>query len=270
MKKIILSAMTALMLVVACRTVPVTGRKQLHLVPESTLTSMATDQYRTFLRENKVVTGTAEARMVQEVGQKIARATETYLRNNNYSERLKDLKWEFNLVQDDAANAWAMPGGKVVIYTGILKYTKDAAGLAAVMGHEVAHAIAQHGNERMSQMLSAQAGGLALDVALRNQPSQTRNMFLTAYGLGSQVGVLLPFSRTQETEADKIGLIFMAMAGYNPENAIDFWQRMQAAHKGKGAPPEFLSTHPSHTTRVSTLKNYMPTAMKYYRQYGQN
>ena len=264
MKKIILSALTVLMLIIACKTVPVTGRKQLHLLPESTLVSMSLDQYRQFLSENQVVNNTAQSQMVKRVGENIAQATETYLRQNNEADMIENLKWEFNLVQDDQANAWAMPGGKVVIYSGILKYTQDEAGLATVMSHEIAHAIAQHGNERMSQMLTAQLGGMALDVALRNKPNETRNMFLTAYGLGAQVGVLLPFSRTQESEADKIGLVFMAMAGYDPRESLNFWKRMEAGSSG-GQPPEFLSTHPSHQTRLNNLRKFMPTALKYYK-----
>jgi predicted Zn-dependent protease len=173
-------------------------------------------------------------------------------------------KWEFNLVQDDLVNAWCMPGGKVVVYTGILPYTKTEAGLAAVMGHEVAHAIARHGNERMSQQLALQMGGVALDVAMMNQPNETRALFQSAYGFGAGVGVVLPFSRKHELEADKLGLFFMAKAGYDPKEAIDFWKRMAAL--GGEKPPQWLSTHPSDETRVTELTRALPEAMKYYQQ----
>jgi predicted Zn-dependent protease len=161
-------------------------------------------------------------------------------------------------------NAWCMPGGKVVVYTGILPVTKNENGLAVVMGHEIAHAIAEHGNERMSQELLRQAGGVALTVALKDNPEETRNLWLAAYGLGSEVGVMLPFSRLHESEADHLGLIFMAMAGYDPREAPDFWTRM--AEAGGQKPPEFLSTHPSDETRISSLNNWMPEALKYYNK----
>ena len=183
--------------------------------------------------------------------------------DNKMSDRIANYKWEFNLVQSNDVNAWCMPGGKVVFYTGILPYTKTETGLAVVMGHEIAHAVAWHGNERMSQGLAAQLGGLALDVALSQKPAATRNLFQLAYGVGATYGVLLPFSRTQESEADKLGLIFMAMAGYDPSEAVAFWQRMSAA-SGGNAPPEWMSTHPSDERRIRDIQAYMPKALKYY------
>jgi predicted Zn-dependent protease len=177
---------------------------------------------------------------------------------------IKNYKWEFNLIESEEVNAWCMPGGKVVFYTGILPVTQTEAGIAVVMGHEIAHAVAEHGNERMSQSLIAELGGIALSEAVKNEPAQTQQLWFAAYGLGATVGVLLPFSRTQESESDRLGLIFMAMAGYNPQEAVNFWKRM-AAQKGGNAPPEFLSTHPADETRIKDLQNEIPEAMKYYK-----
>jgi predicted Zn-dependent protease len=178
--------------------------------------------------------------------------------------RIKGFEWEFNLVDDKAVNAWAMPGGKIVVYKGILPITKNDTGMAVVMGHEIAHIVAKHGNERMSQQLVVQMGGMALDVAMKEKPEQTRAIFQQAYGVTTQVGVMLPYSRKHEYEADKLGLVFMAMAGYNPESAIKFWEKMMA--QGGAKPPEFLSTHPSDENRIAELKKYLPEAMKYYKK----
>ncbi len=262
MKRIALLALTFVLLW-ACSKVPVTGRRQLNLLPESQLMSMSLTQYKAFLNENNTVSaGNEQADMVRRVGERIAAAAETYLKRHAQSSRVKDFNWEFNLVNDPTVNAWCMPGGKVVFYTGILPVTKDEAGLAVVMGHEVAHAIARHGNERMSQGLVAQAGGIGLQLALSEKPELTRNLLLQSYGVGSQLGVL-KFSRLHESEADRMGLIFMAMAGYNPEVSVDFWKRMAA--QGGSAPPEFLSTHPHNETRIQDLKAHMPEALKYYK-----
>lgn len=246
-----------------CATNAVTGRKQLSLVSESELQLMATNQYQAFLKENKTLpTSNSQAAMVDRVGERIASAITRYYTNEGKGEVLEGYKWEFNTVDSKEANAWCMPGGKVVVYTGLLPITQDETGLAIVMGHEIAHAIASHGNERMSQGMIQQLGGAALQVALAQKPAETQNLFLTAYGVGSQVGALLPFSRKQETEADEFGLIFAAMAGYDPRQAVPFWERM--ANQGGGAPPEFLSTHPSSQTRIRNLERFMPKAMKYY------
>lgn len=253
------------MLLAACSTVPVTGRKQLDLVPSDQLMAMSADQYQQFMSEHEVITGTAESQMVKRIGERISTAVENYLARQDKSELVADYNWEFNLVKDSSANAWAMPGGKVAVYTGILPVAETESGLATVMAHEVAHAIAQHGNERMSQGLLTQLGGMALSVALSQNPSQANNLFMSAYGLGTQVGVLLPYSRLQESEADHLGLIFMAMAGYDPREAVEFWQRMDAQANGE-APPEFLSTHPSHGTRIEQIKENLPEAMKYYKK----
>ena len=249
----------------ACSTVPVTGRQQLDLVPDDQIMAMSADQYQKFMSEHEVITGTKEAHMVRRVGERISAAVESYLADQNKFKLLEGYSWEFNLVKDSSVNAWAMPGGRVAVYTGILPVAENENGLATVMGHEVAHAVAEHGNERMSQALLTQLGGAALSVALSENPSQTGNLFMAAYGIGTQVGILLPYSRLQESEADHLGLIFMAMAGYDPRYAIEFWQRMAAQNKG-GKPPEFLSTHPAHETRIEQIKDNLPEAMKYYRR----
>ncbi|MEQ9097692.1 MAG: M48 family metallopeptidase [Imperialibacter sp.] len=254
------------LVVYSCSTVAVTGRKQLALVPDSELNSMSFTQYDQVLNESKLSTNTAQVNQVKSVGLKIQKAVESYMATNGLSDQLKGYKWEFNLIQDDeTVNAWCMPGGKVAFYTAIMPICKTDEGVAVVMGHEIAHAIARHGNERMTQGLIQQFGGLALSYAVKDKPTEAQQLFMTAYGAGTTVGAMLPFSRLQESEADKMGLIFMAMAGYNPNEAPAFWERM-AANSGGGAPPEFLSTHPSHGTRIADLKAQIPEAMKYYKK----
>ncbi|MEX2596725.1 MAG: M48 family metallopeptidase [Salibacteraceae bacterium] len=261
MRKLLLLLFVIFLL--GCSKVPVSGRKQLNLLPESELMTMSLTEYQSFLKQNKTVaSGNANAHMVKTVGQKIAVAAESYLKKHAQLGRVKDFNWEFNLVDDPTVNAWCMPGGKVVFYTGILPITKDENGLAVVMGHEIAHAIARHGNERMSQGLLLQAGGIGLQLAMHDKPALTQNLLLQSYGVSSQLGTL-KFSRMHESEADRMGLIFMAMAGYNPEASIPFWQRMSEA--GGQKPPEFLSTHPHDDTRISDLKQWMPEALKYYK-----
>ncbi|MBI9077821.1 MAG: M48 family metallopeptidase [Desulfatibacillum sp.] len=247
----------------ACATVPITGRTQLSFIPSAQVQAMSFSQYDAFLKENKLSRDAKGTEMVKRAGYKIQRAVERYFAANNMSDQLDGFQWEFNLVADDQVNAWAMPGGKVVVYEGILPVTKDETGLAVVMGHEIAHVVAKHGEERMSQSLMAQMGGMALDLALQNSPAETRGMWLQAYGLGSQVGVILPFSRVHEAEADRLGLVFMALAGYDPARAVTFWQEMAATKKGKQT-FEFLSTHPSDATRISKLKQALPEARRYY------
>lgn len=236
------------------------------LVPNSQLFPMAFQQYNQFLSENNVVTGTPEAQMVTRVGQKIAVAAERYLNANGYAGYLKNYEWEYNLVNDPTVNAWCMPGGKIVFYTGILPIADGEAGIAAIMGHEVAHALANHGQQRMSagqlQALGAVAGNLALSKDPKNQ-----RIFNQAYGIGSTVGVMLPFSRSHESEADQIGLYLMAIAGYDPIEAADLWRRMKA-NSGGQAPPEFLSTHPSSDTRINNITNWAPQAKAEARKFG--
>jgi predicted Zn-dependent protease len=241
-----------------------TGRSQLNLIPAGEMLSMSFSQYDQFLKENKLSTDAEGTARVKRVGTRIEGAVESYFRANGMASRLNGYAWEFNLIDSKEVNAWCMPGGKVVVYSGILPVCQDEAGLAVVMGHEIAHAVAEHGNERMSQGLLAQLGSTALSVALKDQPEATQNLWMTAFGAGAQLGVLLPFSRTQESEADHLGLIFMAMAGYDPSTAVSFWQRMSA--EGGAAPPEFLSTHPADATRIRDIEANMPEAMRYYKK----
>ena len=248
----------------ACSTVPISGRSQLNLIPADSMLTMSYQQYDQFLKENKLSTNAAESERVKRVGKNIEKAVNQYFTQTNKSYLLKDYKWEYNLVESKEINAWCMPGGKVVVYSGILPVTQDDTGLAVVMGHEIAHAIAQHGNERMSQQLVAQLGGVALATALATQPAQTQQLWMAVFGAGATVGVLLPYSRLQESEADELGLTFMAMAGYDPRKAVDFWERMSKVKQGQ-APPEFLSTHPSDQTRINKIKTIIPKVMPYYK-----
>ncbi len=269
MRQILTLFITTAFLFIGCAKNQVTGRKQLILIPETELQSMAGQQYKQFLSENKVVATTVnkDAEMVRRVGTRIAYAISKFYEQQGKSDILNGYSWEFNLVDSKDVNAWCMPGGKVVVYTGLLPVTQNEAALAVVMGHEIAHAIAKHGNERMSQGLMQQFGGIALQVAVANKPQETQNMFMSAYGLGSTVGAILPFSRKQELEADQFGLRFAAMAGYNPQEATAFWKRMAQVGGGQ-KPPELLSTHPSDETRIQKMDGYVKEAMQYYKPAG--
>ncbi|RUT78244.1 M48 family metallopeptidase [Ancylomarina longa] len=253
-----------LLFIIACATVPITGRKQMNLFPESDMIATSLTQYDAFLKESKLSANKEQTAMVKSVGAKISKAVETFMNTHGMSDRVANFKWEFNLVDNDTPNAWCMPGGKVVFYTGILPFTQNETGVAVVMGHEIAHAVARHGNERMSQQMGIQALGTGLSLALSEKPAETQQIWMTAFGMGANVGVMLPFSRAHESEADKMGLIFMAMAGYNPAEAIEFWKRMAKSSGQK--PPEFLSTHPADATRVKDLEAFLPEAMKYYKK----
>lgn len=260
--------LTVIISFVACSTVPITGRKQMNLLPESQMMGMALTSYGQFLAQNPaMLASNPQAAQVKEVGDRIARAATKYLRAKGAGDRVAGFKWEFNLVQSNEVNAWCMPGGKVVFYTGILPITQNIDGLAVVMGHEVAHAIARHGNERMSQGLLVQTGGMALDVALSQKPALTRQLFAQAYGLGATVGAVLPFSRLHESEADKLGLAFAAVAGYNVDEAAPFWIRMSKIGGGS-RPPEFLSTHPDPQSRAKAIQEYLPQAKAIGRKYA--
>jgi len=263
MKNIIISIFIASLLT-GCILNKVTGRKQLSLVQESELQLMAVSQYNTFLAENKVLNpgSSKDAALVDKVGARISNAITKYFNSQGKQSVTDGYKWEFNTVESKEVNAWCMPGGKVVVYSGLMPVTQNETSLAIVVGHEIAHAIAKHGSERMSEAMMQQLGGMALQVALSQKPQETQDIFMQSYAIGSQVGAMLPWSRQQETEADQYGLIFAAMAGYNPQEAIAFWQRMASA--GGAKPPEFLSTHPSDETRMKKLKQFMPEAMKYY------
>jgi predicted Zn-dependent protease len=251
---------------IACKTVPVTGRKQLNLVPNSMIQAMAFSQYDSVVRVSPTLSQHDErAQMVTRVGSRIQAAVESYMLQNNMSKEIKNFKWEYNTINENIINAWCMPGGKVVVYTGLLPVTQNETALAVVMGHEIAHAIARHGNERMSEALLVGLGGMVLEEALKEKKETTQLLFLGLYVVGTKLALALPNSRMQESEADKLGLIFMSMAGYNPEEAIPFWQRMAASNKG-GKLPEFLSTHPSDETRIKKLSVLIPEIKtKYYK-----
>jgi predicted Zn-dependent protease len=255
-----------LLLLPSCSRVAITGRRQFNLVPASIVQSMSFQSYRDFISQNKLSADSGRKDMVLRVGQRIGRAVEQYCAETNQSDLLAGYEWEFNLVEDPAVNAWAMPGGKVVVYTGLLPVAQNETGLAVVVGHEIAHAIARHGAERMTQKLIVEMGGMALSQALAKRPEKTRELFMQSYNVGTEVGVLLPYSRVHESEADHMGLIFMAMAGYDPHEAVGFWQRMAESKKDAPAPPEFLSTHPADETRIRDINRLIPEAMRHYQQ----
>lgn len=257
---------SVMLLFIACATNPFTGKKTMALVPNSQILPMAFAQYDKFLSENKVITGTAESEMIKRVGQRISKAAERWLDANNYQGYLKDYKWDYNLVQDETVNAWCMPGGKIVFYTGILPIADNETGIAAIMGHEVAHALANHGQQRMSAGVMQQLGAVAGNVAIKDD--KKRNLFNRYYGVGSTVLGVLPFSRSHEAEADKIGIYIMAIAGYNPDEASKLWERMKANNKDKKGPPEFLSTHPSNDSRIANLRTLAPEAKAEAKKFG--
>jgi predicted Zn-dependent protease len=266
MKRSFLIILTVFFTAISCSKVPVTGRRQFAPIPAGQLHSLSFDSYKQVMSEAKLSTNQQQVNMVRNTGNKIKGAVEKYMADNGMADQLKGFEWEFNLIEEDIVNAWAMPGGKVAFYTGILPVCKDETGIAVVMGHEVAHAIAKHGNERMTQGLMQQLGGMTLAVALRDQPQTVQSLALTAFGAGSTVFGTMPFGRMQESEADNMGLTFMAMAGYDPREAPRFWERMHKAGEGQQQPPEFLSTHPSHDRRIRDLNSWLPEAMKYYKE----
>lgn len=260
----IIFAFSIISVILSCAQVPLTGRRQLSLVDDTQLQQEANKAYEAFLSDpkTKVVRSGADASLVKNVGAKIASAINRYMQNNGYGDQYS-YNYEFNLVESKDINAWCMPGGKVAVYTGILPVTRTEAGLATVMGHEIAHAIAKHAAERYSQTLAAQAGGSVVGAAAGGRSQGTQQVIGQLYGIGGQLA-LLNYSRKQESEADRLGLIFMSMAGYAPENAVTFWQRMSEAKQGSGAPPEFLSSHPSDATRIAAIQKLLPEAQKYY------
>lgn len=254
-------------LTISCAKNPFTGKSSLNFVSNSELFPSSFQQYGQFIKENKVISGTTDAKRVETVGMKIKVAAEKYLNANGYSGYLKDYQWEYKLVESKDVNAWCMPGGKIVVYSGILPITKDDAGLATVMGHEVSHALANHGAQRMSAAQLQQIGAVGVAVATGNKSQETQQIWQQAYGLGSQFGGMLPFSRSHESEADMIGLTLMAIAGYNPDTAVVFWERM-SAKSGGTAPPEFMSTHPSDATRIAQIKSLIPQAKAEAAKFG--
>ncbi len=264
--KILLSFL-CIWIVVSCKTVPITGRKQLSLIPDSQMNAMALQAYSQFLTENKPLAN-SQATVVKNVGVRVQQALEQILKERNSLSAIDGFKWEYNLVESKEVNAWCMPGGKVVVYSGLLAVTQNDAALAMVMGHEIAHAVAKHGGERASQQLVT-AGLLQVGGAVvQTKPTLLNQIILQAAGAGTQLGVLA-HSRNQESEADEIGLYVGALAGYDPQEAVRLWQRMGEAHKGQ-KPPEFLSTHPSEATRISRLQQLMPKALEYYKRSGRN
>ncbi len=250
---------------VGCATSPFTGRRSLHLLPQAQVQELGASEFQSFMEQSELTDNERLAAQVQRIGERIAMAAQVALEGEGDSERIADYDWEFVVVESDEVNAFCLPGGKVVVYTGLLKVARDEDSLAVVMGHEIAHAIAEHGNERMSQVMAAQLGGVALDVALQERPAEVRQLFATAYGVGATVGLLLPFSRTHEREADEIGLFLSTIAGYDPRAAGPFWERM--AEAGASA-PEFLSTHPDPLQRAERLRELVPDALEYRERYG--
>ncbi|MEY3499468.1 MAG: hypothetical protein RL308_1137 [Bacteroidota bacterium] len=267
MKKHLIVLVTASSLFVSCAKNPFTGKNTLNFVSNSELFPTSFQQYGTFLKDNKVISGTKDAKRVETVGMKIKAAAEKYLNANGYKDYLKDYAWEYKLVESKEVNAWCLPGGKIVFYSAILPICKDDAGMATVMGHEVAHALANHGAQRMSAGILQQAGAGVVGIALDSKTEQDKQIWMTAYGAVTQYGGMLPFSRSHESEGDKIGLILMAIAGYDPSTAIGFWERM-SANSGGAAPPEFLSTHPSDATRIAKLKSLIPEAKAEAAKFG--
>lgn len=267
-KRFILLA-SIVLVVTSCKTNPFTGKKMLNAYSNAQLFPTAFQQYDQFLGENKVIKGTKDAEMITRVGERIATAAERWLNANGYEGYLKDYKWEYNLVDDKTVNAWCMPGGKIVFYTGILPVAENETAIAAIMGHEVAHALADHGGQRMTAGTIQQAAGTAIAIGtdVGGMDSGTQGLVMQAYGIGSQVGGMLPFSRSHETEADKIGLILMAIAGYNPDEASKLWERMKG-NSGGQAPPELLSTHPSNDSRIANLKELAPSAKVEAKKFG--
>jgi predicted Zn-dependent protease len=265
MKLKITTLFFVLALSVSCSRNAITGRSQLTLVSEDQMQQMSLTEYKKFLSENKVISSDKNnAEMVKRVGERIAKAITQYYQQKGIANDISNYKWEFNLVQSKEVNAWCMPGGKVVVYTGILPVTQNEDALAIVLGHEITHAVAGHGRERMSEEMLAQGIQVAGNVALGNN-TKTVNIFNNVFGPTAELGILLPNSRNQEYEADHYGLIFAAMAGYNPEEAIPFWTRMMNLKKGGSETPVFLSDHPSDASRIQKLKELMPEALTYYK-----
>lgn len=251
---------------IGCSTVPITERKRINVVSDAEILPASFAQYEGFLKENKVSVNVKKTQELKEVGRKISNAVDQFMRANGMADEANSYKWEFNLIEDNQLNAWCLPGGKVVFYTGILPICKNTDGIAAVMGHEIAHAFAKHGQERMTTSYGQQLGGIAVAIGTGNESPESRFLWNSIYGVGTQVG-MLAYSRTHETEADKLGMVFMIMAGYDPEEAINVWIRMSKISKG-GAPLEFLSTHPSNETRIKNLQVYLPTAIAHAKKYS--
>lgn len=262
MKKVT-SLLAALLILAGCSSVPLTGRKQVLLVSDQEVLSSSLTQYNDYIQKAPRSFDKKKSAMVTRVGKRIAAATEQYLKANGMADEVKNFAWEFNLVKDKQVNAFCMPGGKIVVYEGLLPLVASDDELAVVVGHEVAHAVAKHSNERMSQQIMAQYGAAILGAAVQNKSAAIQNVATTVYGIGAQYGVMLPFSRKHESEADYMGLVFMTMAGYNPDVAVNFWTKMSAGKNG--TPPEFMSTHPSDATRIADIKRALPSVKAKYQ-----
>lgn len=253
-----IALMLILLIMIGCSTVPITNRKRVNIVSDEEVLPASFAQYEGFLKENKISSNAVKTSEVREVGRRISRSVDVFMRANGMLKEADSYRWEFNLIEDNVLNAWCMPGGKVVFYEGILPICKSTDGIAAVMGHEVAHAFAKHGQERMTSAYGQQLGGMAVAIGTSGESEESQILWNTIYGVGSQVG-MLAYSRLHENEADKLGMVFMIMAGYNPEEAINVWIRM-SERADKSVPPEFLSTHPSNETRIQNLRTYLPEA----------
>jgi predicted Zn-dependent protease len=260
--RVILLVFASLFLV-SCATVPISGRKQLSLVSQSQMLTLGQASYKEILQQEKISHDKDKVRMLNQVGTRITQVADNFMREHGMYQELQGYDWEFILIDDENANAFCLPGGKIGVYTGILTYTEDENGLAVVISHEVAHALANHGGERMSQILLVQLGGATLAAALKEEPQKTQKYFLLAYGMGANLGVILPYSRLQENEADRIGLVLMAQAGYDPRGAVSLWQRFNDNKDARS--PEFLSTHPAPESRIENIKKQIPFALKYYK-----
>jgi predicted Zn-dependent protease len=265
MMRTVVSLLLACVFVIGCATVPFTGRSQLSLVPQADLVTSASESYNQLLAQSQLSTNSEDTRAVVHVGERVAMAAEDFMREMGMTGELRYYDWEFSLIEEDETiNAFCMPGGRIGVFTGILPVARDDNGLAVIMAHEVAHALANHSGERLSQLLLAELGGMALSSAMQEKPQEAQELAMMAFGLGAQLGVLLPYSRQHESEADRIGLILMSRAGYDPRHAIPFWSRMN--EQGGARPPEFLSTHPAPDTRIAQIKSYLPEALQYYKE----
>lgn len=252
-----------LILAVGCAVAPITGRKQFIVIPVSEMQSLSSDSYALVLKETKVSTNQKYVSSVKNVGTRLTAAVKQYMQQNGLQSSIDGYQWQYTVLQSKEVNAWCMPGGQIAFYEGIMPICADDNGIAVVMGHEIAHAIAQHGNERMSQQLVLQMGGVALSEALKTKKETTQQLAMAAFGVGSALGVVLPYSRTHEYEADELGLYFMAMAGYDPRTAPAFWERMIAT--GSSGAPEFISTHPDPQNRIKAMNRQMSKALVYYQ-----
>lgn len=261
----IAASLIVLLILTSCGSVPLTGRKQMLLVSDSEVLTASLTQYDEYIKTAPKSTDKTKTATVERVGKRIAAATEEYLRQNGMTSEINNFSWEFNLIKSDEINAFCMPGGKIVVYEGLLPLAASDDELAVVVGHEVAHAVAKHSNERMSQEILAQYGASVVDAALSNKSAATQQIGNTVFGLGAQLGVMLPYSRKHELEADYMGLVFMTMAGYNPNKAVSFWQKMSAA-SGGGNASDFMSTHPNDNKRIAQIQQYLPEMEKYKKK----